>query len=626
MSKPKSFLDEEASFRGQYSKQVIETLFLSYRPVIASISFTILIGLLGRMSLLANANVVGIWADTFCAAPTVCKPVPAAFQGLESEDFLRFLAALTIVGFCFTTFFRVRFSRLSAVAVSTLYDETTLRTSRLPISFFDGNPVGRIVTRFSSDYGNVFRLFGGPLAEFLSIIFDLICMIVLISVASPFYIPIIGLVGLANYGVYRLNRDRLRAERRFLSASRSPSIAHFAETTQGASTIRVFARQPTFFNRFSSLNDRYLDQRLKTSAVVLKFSMQMNLLTAFLLLATGTAGYHLARAGLVSIGSIGVAFTFVVLSGTSLQMFFEWLAQFEEAMTGVERMNEYLRRPLEAGSKLPATRKFVTDHPVFATSDEERALEGERLVKNQSAAAIKVDDLWFRYSETLPWVLKGLNFDIKPGEKIGVIGRTGSGKTSLVQALFHLYPLSRGRITIEGCAPETGRGLANAVDLGVFRRSMSLISQEPTLFRGTVRENLDLTGQLPDERLLQALARVGLDDWLARQPSGLSSGVEERGRNLSAGEKQLLCMARCLLQDAPVVVMDEATSSIDPQSEEILVRATREFFADRTQLIIAHRLSTLDHCDRILWLHKGEIRLFDEPRKVLPIFRETQLS
>lgn len=632
MAKSNRYLDQESNFSGRYSREVFETLYFAYRPVLARIAIYVAAGFVGRFLLLSNANLIGMWVDTYClrlnqASGLIaqCRPVPAFFAGFDDRDFLRLLVLVTLAGFACTALFRIAFSRLSATAVSRLYDEVTLRTSRLPIHFFDTNPVGRIVTRFSSDYGNVFRLFGGPLAEFFAIVFDLICMLVLVTIASPLYLPILILIGIANYIVYRLKRDHLRVERRALSASRSPSIAHFAETTQGASTIRTFGRQPTFMQRFSALNDRYLNQRVRTSAEVLKFSMQMSALTAVLLLVTGLAGLEMAKRGWISIGSIGVAFTFIVFSGTSMQMFFEWFAQFEEAMTGVERLNDYLRRTLEPGSKLPAVREFPTAHPVYGVNEEE-ALRRERLTATRSAS-VRVENLWFRYGENLPYVLKGLEFNIRPGEKIGIVGRTGSGKTSFVQALFHLYPFERGRILIDGREPRAvgTDGAADDVDLGLYRRSVALISQEPTLFRGTLRENLDLTRMRSEQSLLDAISRVGLEDWLSSQPRGLETVIEERGRNLSAGEKQLLCMARCLLQDAPVVVMDEATSSVDPQSEEILVRATREFFNDRTQIIIAHRLSTLVHCDRILWLHKGEVRMFDRPEKTLPEFQSTEL-
>ena len=620
----RSFLDEESSFHGKYSREMYRTLQYAYQPYYVRVVCLVLIGWCGRFLLLGNTNLIGWWVDSLCQAPSTCQGVPAFLSGFKNRDYLITLGFMTVFGFLATAIFRIGFSRVSAQAISQLYDETTMRTSRFPIRFFDQNPVGRIVTRFSSDYGNVFRLFGGPLAEFFAIISDLISMLVLITIASPLYLPVVAVVGALNYAVYRANRDRLRAARRKVSANRSPSIAHFAETAQGAGAIRIFSCQRTFAERFHRLNSEYLSSRLSASANVYTFSMQMNTLTAVLLLTTGLTGLYLTERGLVSIGSLGVAFTFIVLSGTSIQMFFDWLAQLEEALTGVERLNDYLLRDIEPGAKLPAARVFPTTHPVREVNEEDDLRRNGKLTV--PAAAIDVRNLWFRYGEQLPWILKGLNLRIEAGEKIGIIGRTGSGKTSFVQALFHLYPFQKGDVRVDGVSPSTDFVLnTEKVDLGVFRRSLALISQEPTLFRATIRENLDFAGEHTDERLQEALDRVGLTEWLHRQPFGLQSGVEERGRNLSAGERQLICMARCLLQDAPVVVMDEATSSVDPRSEEILVRATREFFRGRTQIIIAHRLSTLEHCDRILWLHRGEVRAFDKPNVVLTVFRQTAL-
>ncbi|MES2856716.1 MAG: ABC transporter ATP-binding protein [Bdellovibrionota bacterium] len=611
MQKPKqTFHDDESQFHGRYSKTVVETLYFAYKPFLGRIAILIFLGFIGRLLLLSNANLIGYWVDHR--------------EAIEATDFIEILAFVTLAGFICTTAFRILFSRLSAAAVSRIYDEVTVRTSRLPIAFFDRNPVGRIVTRFSSDYGNVFRLFGGPLAELFAIVFDLISMVILTAFASWKFLPIVGLIGLLDYTVYRLNRERLRIRRRDLSASRSPSIAHFAETVQGASTIRVFARQRSFFKRFIETNGRFLDQRLKTSRSIYGFSLQMNAMTSLLLLFTGVIGYLLVENGALTVGSLGVAFAFIILSGSSIQMLFEWLAQLEEAMTGVERLDDYLRRDLEGGARLPSWRKFPTAHPVYHANDEE-VLKRKRLV-HSPAAAVQVENLWLRYGEEAPFVLKGIDFSIRPGEKIGVVGRTGSGKSSLVQALLQIYPLDRGRVLIDGqepCTTETGE--ASRVDLSLFRRSIALISQEATLFRGTVRENLDLTLSHSDEELIQALDRVGLSDWYSLQAHGLSSQIEERGRNLSGGERQLLCMARCLLQDAPVVIMDEATSSVDPRSEEILVQATKKFFADRTQIIIAHRLSTLEYCDRVLWLHEGEIKMFDRSEAVIPAFRAAEL-
>jgi ABC-type multidrug transport system fused ATPase/permease subunit len=626
MREKKSFLEQESKFTGRYSKTVYETLWIAYKPYMVQVTLCAVLGLIGRLCLLANANLIGYWVDSYCdpSSSSHCRPLPVVFQDFTPGQYILLLSGLSLLGFCFVLIFRVLFSRLSAQAVSQIYDETTFRTSRQPMSFFDSTPAGRIITRFSSDYGNVFRLFGGPLAELLAIVFDLISMLLLISIASPLYLPVVVVIGVLDYGIFRLNMQRLRQARRNLSASRSPSIAHFAETAQGASTIRSFVKQNSFSKRFLQLDQDFLKHKLDTVKSVLFFSFQINCMTAVFLLATGFLAWWLLGHGLLSIGSIGVAFSFIALSGNTIQMFFEWVSQFEEAMVGVERLDHYIRQPTEKGAKLPTLARFPTDHPQYSVS-EEKNLHASRLT-TAKACSVEFQNVVFQYRDSLPPVLKNLSFRIEPGERFGIIGRTGSGKSSLIQALFYLYPIKQGAIRIDGKKPDPldGSISPDLVDLQLYRRSIAFISQDPTLFKGQLRDNLDVTGSLKDEQMIEALKQVSLNEWATSE--GLDKVIEERGRNLSQGERQLVCMARCLLQETPVIVMDEATSSVDPQSEEILVRATEEFFKDKTQIIIAHRLSTLHNCDRILWLQNGGIQMLGRPQDVLPIFQQSNLS
>lgn len=607
--------DGDIKKEGGYSKTIFQTLAFAYRPYFPRIALCLTMGVLGRGLLLGNTNVIGYWVDTL-----VGKTTP--LTGMSYPAIITLLCIMALMGFLFTVFFRITFSRLSAKAISSFYDEVTLRTSRLPMGFFDSTPAGRIITRFSSDYGNVFRLFGGPLAEFLSIIFDLTMMVILITVANPLYLIFVVFIGIMNFLIFKLNQDKLRRSRRALSASRSPSIAHFAETTQGASTIRTFRRQKSFAERFERLDRHFLNQKMSTTRSLISFSFQMNSLTALLLLITGASAYFMVEKGWATVGSVGVAFSFIALSGNTVQMFFEWLAQFEEAMIGVERLDQYMRMDIEKGSLLPSSAQFATGHPTYSKTLE-KYLAHRRLTEDRSAS-VQVQDLWFRYREDLPWVLKNVSFEVKAGERLGIVGRTGSGKSSLIQALFYLYPINKGHVAINTHQPRLQETTAG-VDLNLYRQSMAFIAQEPILFQGSLRFNLDIKSELPDDRLWHVLEQVGLKDWVAQQPEGLHMRIEERGKNLSLGERQLLCMARCLLQEAPIVIMDEATSSVDPQSEEIMVKATEEFFSDRTQIIIAHRLSTLAKCDRILWLQNGEIVALGPTPDVLPRFKNTEL-
>lgn len=612
-------LEKASSDESGYSRSVIDTLIFAYRPFALRIAFSLGLGFLGRLALMANANLIGYWVDSLCVQRSqqgLCRELPSLFAGWSSEHFLIVLASLALGGFVFILIFRVLFSRLSAQAVSSIYDETTLRTSRQPMAFFDATPAGRIITRFSSDYGNVFRLFGGPLAELFSIIFDLISMTLLISLASPYYLLIVLLMLLVDWTIYRLNAERIRTARRKMSAARSPSIAHFAETAQGASAIRTFSKEKTFLSRFEKLDQYFRANKWEATGTIFSFSFQINLATALALFATGLLAIFLLQHHLVSVGSIGVAFAFLVLSGGTIQSFFEWTTQFEEAMVGVERMDQFIRAPIEKGAKLPAEARFKTDHPQRSREEQER-IRSSQLIQGL-AADLEFSNVWLQYRDDIPPTLKGIDLKVRAGERLGIVGRTGSGKSSLIQALFYLYPLKEGNIRINGLSPQDGN-----TDLQLYRKSIALIAQDPTLFKGSLRENLDVLGNRSSTEMTLALERVGLSDWANIE--GLEKAIEEKGRNLSQGERQLVCMARCLLQDSPIIVMDEATSSVDPQSEEIMVRATEEFFKSKTQLIIAHRLSTLIHCDRILWLKQGEVAMLGTPQEVLPVFQNSRL-
>ena len=619
---PKSelkFIEDDNHFSGRYSRNVFETVLFSYKPFLPRLCAVLGVGLVARTLLLLTANVMGYWADSLCGNSAACKPEPALFAGFEHSHYLGVLLSLVGMGFLLNTAFRVSVARLGTQAVSMLYDEVTLRTSRLPMSFFDRTPVGRIVSRFSSDYGAVFRMAGGPMGEFLCLSFDLVLMLVLTSVASPFYIPLVVATVVLNGFVYKRNLPRLRKERRNQSIARAPAIAHFAETAQGARTVKVFGRQSVFAHRFTTLIDAYLLQRVRTVLAIQAFSLQMTATTSFLLVATGVLGLYLLSQQLVSIGSLAVAFTFVMMTSSTIQQFFEYLAQIEEALTGVERLDDYLRRDLELGGRLPASARFATSHPKAHNSAHSPA---QNDLKN---ASITLQNVVLRYSSDLPVVLKDINVHIKAGEHVGVIGRTGSGKSSFIQALFLLYPLEKGLVLINDAACEIFEGGTPGLTLDVFRKGLALIPQDPALFKATLRENLVAFETQTDAELVNTLRQVGLGEWFAELKSaGLNYAIEEKGSNLSAGQRQLICMARCLLQKAPIVVMDEATSAVDPVSEELLNHATREFLRDKTQIIVAHRLSTIEHCDRILWLDNGNLVMMGTPDEVLPRFREAR--
>lgn len=630
------FLEEEIHFSGRYSRSVYESIALSFRPFRVRVSFLLALGFVGRFLLLYGSIVTGYWADSLCRPPAPCHPVPAFLAGFGHAQYLELLIALAAAGFLVNSVFRIAISRTGARAVSLLYDEVTLRTSRLPMSFFDTTPVGRIVSRFSSDYGAAFRMAGGPLGEFLCLVFDLVLMLLLLGSKGPAFAALALILLAANVGIYRLNRDKLRRERRALSQARGPSIAHFAETAQGSKSIRAFHRVETFARRFRALNLGMHSQRLRTVTAAQSFGFQMAACTACMTLLVGALGMRLVQEAWLSLGTLAVVFTFLGLMTATLQQFFEWLSNLEEALTGVERLDHYLRRPLEPGNELPSTSAFRLPGQAIAPAPEFR-LPGKRAGLPRDAALppvrprgleVSVRSLCLRYRADQPLVLKDVSFSLRAGASLGIVGHTGSGKSSLIQALFHLYPAESGEILVGGLRARLDALRPLAADersLAEQRALLTLIPQEPTLFRGTLRDNLTWESRLSDAEILGALKQAGMEDWVTELGTGgLDLPIAEKGLNLSAGERQLVCLARALLEDAPVVVMDEATSSIDPASERTLERTLKKGFAGRTRIIVAHRLSTVENCDYVLWLDAGEVRAFGRPSEVLPRFQAGQ--
>ncbi|AGH95164.1 ABC transporter ATP-binding protein [Pseudobdellovibrio exovorus] len=577
-----------------YSKTVYDTLLQAYRPFLFRIIFLILIGFLGRYLIISNAQVIGDFLDK---TPEINR------TNLTSLFYQ--LLGLIIASFILTVLFRTLLSRLSALAVSRIYDETTYRVSRFPISFFESQPVGKITTRFSSDYGNVFRLFGGPLAEFLSILFDLVSIIILMVLVHPYFLVTALSSAVIYYFILSKNQTKLRQTRRQLSVLRAPSISHFSETVQGATIIRQNEKKNTFIQKFSEYDSQYLTAKWSVFWRVTRFSFELNVVSSLLFAVNAFLCMYLIHQGVIGIGLTSVVLSFTLLSTNTLQMFFEWFSQFEEALTGVEKMDEYIRSPIESGIKLPAYSDFSTSHP---KKEKTLTQKTEEVLPHLNQEQIQVENLCFKYPTSDHLILDQVSFKLKQGEKLGIIGRTGSGKTTLIAVLLKLYPFEKGAILVNGI---------NEADTEKHRSLFSVISQDQLFLTGTIRDNLDLFKKKSNQELEDVLKRVGLR-------RALTDPVIERGQNLSYGEKQLLSLARGLLQNAQIFIFDEATSNVDPQSESLMNKALTDVLFDKTQIRIAHRLQTVEDCNQILWLDSGKVKKLGPAKEVLEAFTESR--
>ncbi|XP_032511553.2 probable multidrug resistance-associated protein lethal(2)03659 [Danaus plexippus] len=499
-------------------------------------------------------------------------------HGLRRKDFALIFGILTVATVAVALIRAFLFFSLCMKSSIKLHDLMFECISLSPMSFFHLNPSGRILNRFSKDMGSVDELLPQAMLDCFQIMLNLLGVIVVILMTEMALLVPIATCLIIFY-IFRLIYIRTTgAIKRLEGITRSPVFSHVNATVQGIPTIRSFGAGALLAGEF----DRHQDLHSAAWYLFITCSRAFGYwLDVVCLLFIVCVTFSCLMKTDIDGSNVGL----IITQSISLTGIFQWgmrqSAEMENQMTSVERVLEYTKLPLES------TEPDVKPPSGWPTDGE-----------------IHFDNLSLRYTPEGNTVLNKLQFKILPREKIGIVGRTGAGKSSIIQALFRLAYLE-GTITIDGLD-------IASIGLKYLRQKISIIPQEPVLFSGSLRKNLDPFDEFPDELLLEALDKVKLTTAENRLDS-LYKQVADSGSNFSVGERQLVCLARAIINNDKILLLDEATANVDAQTDALIQTTIREHFSACTVLTVAHRLNTVIDSDKILVLDAGHLMEFDRP-------------
>ncbi|KAL6650383.1 hypothetical protein ACP70R_009308 [Stipagrostis hirtigluma subsp. patula] len=459
---------------------------------------------------------------------------------------------------------------------------------RAPMSFFDTTPSGRVLSRASSDQTKIDIVLVFYIGFATSMCISVVTNIaVTCQVAWPSVIAVLPLLLL---NIWYRNRyiATSRELTRLQGVTGAPVIDHFTETFLGAPTVRCFGKEDEFYQTNLDRINSNLRMSFHNYAASEWLGFRLELIGTLILSITAFLMISLPS-NFIKKEFVGMSLSYGLSLNSLVYYTISISCMIENDMIAVERVNQYSTLPSEAAWE-------VAD----CLPSPNWPIRGD----------IDIKDLKVKYRENTPLILKGITISIKSGEKIGVVGRTGSGKSTLVQALFRLVEPAEGQIIIDG---------VDICTLGLhdLRSRFGVIPQEPVLFEGTVRSNIDPTGRYSEDEIWQALERCQLKDIVASKSEKLDALVADMGENWSVGQKQLLCFGRVILKRNRILFMDEATASVDSQTDATIQRIIREEFTECTVISIAHRIPTVMDSDRVLVLDAGLVKEFDAPSKLM---------
>ena len=589
-----------------YDARLMRRLLVYLRPhlLMAAVAFVAIVG--GALVDLAQPWLTQRAIDTYIAQRNVTGLRWIAMVG----------AVLLVANFAFEFLQTVVMQTIGQKIMRAIRLEVYEHMQRLDVAFFDRNPVGRLMTRVTTDVDAPNDLFASGVVTVFGDILALVGIITAMlwmnwRLALVAFVVLPGILAATHW--FRVHvRESYRQVRGLVAKIN----AFLQEHLTGMSTVQLFRQEPRAFARFDGINRDHRDANIQSIFYYALFYPMIESLAALSGALIIWIGGSWAQSGVVSLGV--------------LVAFLQYSRRFFQPISDLSEKFNILQAAMAASERIFA----VLDTPVTVRSQEPRTWNREPRTENKNLPnptnppnlRIVFDRVWFAYvtDPTPQWVLKDVSFTVEPGQHVGIVGATGSGKTTIISLLLRFYDIQQGRILVNGTD-------IRVMDLAELRRLFGLVLQDVHLFAGSIAGNIRLGRTDITDAQVQAAARaVHADAFIEGLPKGYDTEVAERGATLSVGQKQLLSFARALAFDPRVLVLDEATSSVDTATEALIEDALKVMMTGRTVVAIAHRLSTIQDMDRILVLHKGELRESGSHQELLGLrglyFRLYELS
>ena len=518
------------------------------------------------------------------------EPTWNFLDGIGVNQGINLLSGLLLL----TVLVRLMFASVQGYLVQKIGQEITAEVRQdlfahvtsLASSFFDRTPVGKLITRIASDVealGNVFASGAiGVVSDFVSIVAIVVMIYVtnwkLASILVFMLIPVTALI-IYFQQQYRKANYTAREELSKLNSMLQENIA-------GINIVQLFQREQYNSEMYRSVNERYrlcVDKTIFHDSAV---SATLEWIALVAIAAVLWAGGVFVLQDTMTYGALSAFILYAQRLFNPLRQFADKFTMFQSGFTAIERITELLNEPVEIKDKVISV---AEGHRTLLANAEDSSKTGE----------IKFENVWFGYKSD-EYIIKNLNFTIEPGEKVALVGPTGAGKSSIIRLLCRLYEPSKGRILVDGID-------IRDIPQADLRRYIGVILQESFLFAGDVKRNITLGDDYSLEEVKEAAKLVNIDRFIEDLPDGYNTVLRERGTNLSGGQKQLLAFARVAIRNPHVLILDEATSSLDVSTEASIQSALEHILVDRSAIIIAHRLSTIRNVDKILVLKRGEL-------------------